>query len=390
MKKTIFILSIILLIAIDSSGQPIRHSQYDKTINSLVVKLKKRPGKSSAVEQLDSLYQLANNQDKKHIRKLKLSGQPDIWHEVYDTYQKLAARQESVDVLDIKIKEQIGFKPEDYQAFLSESLIKACDYYYALAQKNLKSNSVEGSSKALQYLQEIDTLKPDFKDVQKLLIRYQKKGPIVIYYRVEDKYPNELPSSMSNAIQNIDLSAFDNDSLIFLYKKPKNKEFEYYVELKITEIFISPEKTDELYYTESADIQDGVAYKVDENGDFLHDSEGNKIEIPKYKTIACYVTESIQHKSMLVLGSVEIVERASGDKIAKKQVSGETKFFHRSAQFKGDLNALLPETFELIGSRKLQYPTDLMMIINATDKLGKNAVDIIAEEIGKQKAGEKM
>ncbi len=150
---------------------------------------------------------------------------------------------------------------------------------------------------------------------------------------------------------------------------------------------ISPEKTDKLYYTESADIQDGVAYKVNENGDFLLNSQGNKIEMPKYKTIACYVTERIQHKSMMVLGSMEIVERASGDRIAKKNVSGETKFRHRSAQFKGDLNALLPETLVLIGSRQLQYPTDLIMIIKASEILGENAVDIVAEGIIKHKTG---
>ncbi len=202
MKKTVFFLLILLLISVSVISQTTGHGQYDEAIKSLVVKLKKRPEKTSAIKQLDSLYQLANNQDSDHIRKLKLSGQSDIWNEVYNTYQNLISRQESVDELTTEVKEQMGFSSEDYKAFLNESLIKTCDYYYcyALAQKDPKSRNTEAPPKALHYLQEIDTIKPDYKDVQKLLAIYQKAEPLAVYYRVENKYHNELPSSMANAI----------------------------------------------------------------------------------------------------------------------------------------------------------------------------------------------
>jgi tetratricopeptide (TPR) repeat protein len=387
MKKTITYLSLLFLFACTSNEKVIQQGQYDEAISNLVAKLEKHPSNSKAIHQLASAYPLANNLDLDYIKELKLSGQPDIWGEVHKTYEGLAARQESITGLSDEVKAQLDFTPEDYQAHLKESSQKACDYYYALANKNLSSGKPDDVSKALQCLSEIDKLNPDYKDVKELLAEFNIAEPVVVYYRVENKYPGELPSSMLNVINNINLGVFNRPGLILVDKKPKNGDYQYYAEVKIQDVLIAPEHTEEIYYTESADMQDGVAYKTDDKGNFLVNSSGEKIEIPKYKTIACYVSESVQHKSMMVSGTVELVDKESGKTIAVKNVSGETKFLHRSAQFKGDLNALLPETYELLGSRERAYPPDYIMVGKATEKLGRKAVDIIQMEIEKSRKG---
>jgi hypothetical protein len=386
MKKQILFLSIIFLFSCNSTNKLIKQGQYDTAVKKLVVKLEKKPKKKKAVGQLDMAYNLANSKELNHIRNLKLSGQPDIWREVYETYKNLAVRQERVDGLANEVKAKLQFAPENYRPLLDQSLNKTCDYYYALAHKKLNSGNLDDHPKAFQYLVEINKLNPDYKDVQELLAKFERVEPLYVYFHVENKYANQLPASMQRAVNSIDLSDFDQAGFRFLKEKPKNSGFQYYAEVKIYDIMISPEKTEEIFYTESADIQDGIAYKVDENGDFIVDSLGNKFEMPKYKTIACYVTESIQHKSMLVGGTVEILERATGNKIAEKEVVGETKFSHRSAKFEGDLNALSSETYELVGTREYDYPSDNAMMNKAIEKLGRNAADIVVEEIEKHKA----
>ncbi len=383
MKKTITFLSVLFLFACSSPNKMIQQGQYDEAISSLVAKLEKHPGNTKAVQQLGLAYQLANEVDLNQIKDLKISGQPDIWGEVYKTYKSLDARQESVNSLPDEVKAQMDFTSKDYQPHLKESSLKACDYYYALASKNLISDNQEGLPEAIHNLTEIDKLNPDYKDVQELLAKFHVAEPIIVYYRVKNKYPGELPSSMLGVINSINLGVFNRSGLTLLDKKPKDGEYQYYAELKIQDVLIAPENTEEIYYTESADIQDGVAYKTDEKGNFLVNSMGQKIEIPKYKTIACYVTESVQRKSMKVGGTVEIVDKASGNTIAVKKVFGETKFKHRSAQFKGDLNALLPETLELLGSRERDYPPDYIMMNKASEKLAAKAVEIIQLEIEK-------
>ena len=82
-------------------------------------------------------------------------------------------------------------------------------------------------------------------------------------------------------------------------------------------------------------------------------------------------------------GTVEIINIETGKTIAKRAVAGETKFYHKSAFFKGDINALTPETMELLGSKELDYPSDLIMILRASDKFGKNVADVVIEELEK-------
>lgn len=383
MKKVLIFLSVLVIVSCTSTNKMIKQGKYDDAIDKLVVKLEKKPGEIKSIRQMDSACHLANNRNNNYIRNLKLSGQPDIWHKVYNNYRQLDTRQQKVAMLPEDARVQLQFTPEDYSSFLSESREKACAYYYALAQKKLTSGNLDDHPKAFQYLLGIDSLIPEYKDVKELLAKYKKVEPVYIYFRIKNKYSNQLSPSIEMAIKNIDLSAFDQDGIKFLNEKPKQGGYQYYAEVKIYNIMISPEKTEEIFYTESADIQDGVAYEVDENGDFILDSLGNKFEMPKYKTIACYVTESIQHKSMLVAGTVEILERATGNKIAEKEIIGETKFSHRWAKFDGDLNALSAETFELVGTREFDYPSDNAMMNKATEKLGKNAAAVVADEIEK-------
>jgi len=385
MKKILFLLSVIFLISCTSTNKLIKRGQYAAAVKELVTKLEKRPGKKKAIRQLDVAYNLANSKESNYIRNLKLSGQPDIWREVYETYKSLAVRQERVSDLGVDVKTQLQFAPENYRDLLDESLEKACEYYYVLATKKLDSGNLDEHPQAFQYLLEINKLNPDYKDVPELLANFEKVEPLYVYFRVENKYPNQLPAAMAKAMNSIDLSDFDVAGYRFLKEKPKNGGFQYYAELKIFDLMISPEKTEEVFYTESADIQDGVAYKVDETGEFIVDSLGNKFEMPKYKTIACHVTESTQRKSMLVGGIIEIHEKATGDKIAETEVVGETKFNHHSATFDGDLNALSAESYELVGTRMMEYPSDQAMIKKATEKMGKNAVEIVSEEIEKRK-----
>jgi len=377
------LLLMLFLLGCTSTEKLIEQGQYDEAIPKLVEKLEKQPKNANSAQQLASAYMLANDKDLSHIRELKVSGQPDIWHEVYNSYQRLDSRQNRIFSLSEDVKGKMDYKPVDYQPHLEESLQKACDYYYALANKDLIAGGPDNVDRAYKCLLEIDALNPDYKDVQALLAKFRAAEPVIVYYRVENKYPGELPSSMLSVINSINLSVFNRPGLTLVEKKPKDGKYEFYAELKIQDVLMAPENTEEIYYTESAEIQDGVAYKTDEKGNFLVNSMGEKIEIPKYKTIACYVTESVQRKSMMVGATVEVIERESGKIVATKKIYGETKFKHRSATFKGDLNALLPETHELLGSKEREFPPDYIMLNKAIEKLGKKAVDHIQLEVDK-------
>lgn len=388
MKKILLVFIVLTVAGCTTTDKLIKREKYDDALNRLEVKLKKHPGSKKLNRKMKQALYLANGKDMNTIRNLKLTGQPDIWHEIYNHYRMLDYRQQKVVMLPEESKKLMQFTPEDYSLKLAKSREKACAYYYALAKKLLSSGNLNDQPHAYKYLLEINKLDPDYKDVSELLSNFEKVQPVYIYYTVKQKFSNSLSPMMEKAIESIDLSEYDLAGYRFLAQKPRKKgAFQYYAEIKILDILISPEKTDEISYTESADIQDGVAYQVDGNGTFVLDSLGNKIELPKYKTVACNVTEYTQHKSMLIAGTVEITQRANGNKIAEKEVAGETKFTNHWAKFDGDLSALSNETYKLVGTRKADYPTDFAMFKKALEKFNGNVTSVIAKAIEKNASG---
>jgi hypothetical protein len=66
-------------------------------------------------------------------------------------------------------------------------------------------------------------------------------------------------------------------------------------------------------------------------------------------------------------------------------VQGVSNFTHRYARFKGDLDALSPESASLIGSQKQDFPSDGAMIQHASENLFKEAAGVLSVALGNVK-----
>ncbi len=383
MKAISFLMLILFFASCSTSVQLINKGKYDQAIDVLLADLSKDSLNENNLTALDFSFGEANKTDSRKIADLKNNGNPKAWAEIYILYLQLNIRQQKIDSQQEFVKNEIHFKKVDYLPLIAESGEKYCEFLYSNAMKLINSGNKADAQRAGFYLFKIDSLLPGFKDVDKLLTTIKTDTTIFIYCNVTNQYQNYLPAGIENELNNLDFSAFDTPKYEFVSKKRSYLKIKYVAQIAIIDIKIIPEKTEPTYYTETATIQDGVAYRLDEAGNFAHDSYGNKIEIPKFKTIACYVTENVQKKSVLMGGTVSIVNAETGKTISKKAVAGETKFYHKSAYFKGDINALSPETIELLGSKELDFPSDLIMILRASDKFGKNVADVVIGELEK-------
>lgn len=379
-SSTNFILVLLLPFLITSCSpttKMISEGKYDDSIDILVEKSLKNPSENTNI-QLEQAYRLANSKDLEQIQTLKASGQPDIWHQVYDLYTSLNNRQLKIVNLPPDVLSSIGYTQTAYESDIENSREKAAAYYYALAKKQLSSGNPDAQPEAIGNLQNIQSIYPGYKDVDELLRKYISMEPIKVFYSIEDGFAGTMPPGVSQDLQRLDLSEFDLPKYRFVSDKPSNDEFRVYAEIRFTNVKISPAKTGELAYTESVEIQDGLAYQLDEAGDFILDSNGQKIEIPRFETLVCYVNEYKQLKSMKLLGEVEIYDRNSGKTIGYRQISGEAKFEHVYAKFKGDLDALSPESKLLLGTKEKDFPTDGQLIMFAGMRMVEDASKKIA------------
>nr|NQU90981.1 hypothetical protein [Bacteroidota bacterium] len=383
MKKILLITLLLYLVSCSNTSKYIQNGEYDRAIHKLVLQLQDHPENKKMAAQVNLAWQQANDLDLKQIKGLKLSGRPDIWDEVFETYQVLEKRQSIIQLLPVSVLDSIGFTDMDYSVFLEEAREKACLYFYAEAKKLIESDEASDHQKAYNDLLAIEKLIPGFRDVPDLLEDFHFPTLLNISYFVKFDYPNYMPGQLIEEFEYFDPAFMNTTKYAFFNRREMGLEYKYHIDIIISDVGISPENTTEVEYTETAEIQDGIAYKLDAEGMFVLDSTGNKIEVLKLKSLACYVTETLQKKSMIIGGSVYIFDLKTKEELAMQKISGESRFFHRSAKFKGDLDALSPETFGLVGSQELDYPEDLEMMLRASDKFKVNAMNYILQELDK-------
>ena len=367
------IIFLIMIVAGCSSPQQLAEQQrYDEAIDVLLKKMQKSYSPKTTAE-LCNIYHQANAVDSAAIVTLLNSGEPDIWFPVFTAYQRLDTRQQKIAALPESVRQQIGFQLFDYAAYLFQTRQKACLYQYTLAERHLLHDK---RMDAMQSLEIVNSLDSSYRRTAHLLDSLHRTAPAPLYYQILLDYPYPLPPGMAEFITESDLAPYSTINIYFVNKKPD--PYRLYAEIRITDVKIAPEKTGELAFAESVQMQDGLAYKLDESGDFLRDSAGQKIEIPKFKTLACYVSDYQQQKSIQLFGEVLLVSVPDGKILIRKPVQGASHFTHRYARFKGDLDALSPESALLIGSRKQEFPSDGAMIQHASENLFKEAAGALS------------
>lgn len=383
MKAKPFFMLIIFLASCSTSVQLINKGKYNEAIEVLVADLSKDSLNKKNIEALDFAFGEATKADYQKITSLKKSGKPEAWPENFSLYNQLNARQKKIETLPLITQNAIHYNAVDYKDLITESREKTCASIYANAMKLINSGKKADAQRAGFYLLEIESLLPGYKDVNKLLANIKSDTTVFVLYNISNQFQNYLPGGLENEIEKLEFSKFNTPKYEFISGKAAYLNIKYEAAIEIIDVKIAPEKTEPIYYTETATIQDGIAFKLDAAGNFLRDSLGNKIEVPKFKTIACYVTESVQKKSILIGGTVIIRDIETGKIVANRVVAGEAKFGHRSAKFKGDINALATETLDLLGSKELEFPSDFALILSAADKFAKNAADVVIEELEK-------
>lgn len=153
--------------------------------------------------------------------------------------------------------------------------------------------------------------------------------------------------------------------------------YDYNLVLDIREIAVSPERVETQKYSETKEIQDGMKYVLDQNGNVKKDSLGNDIKEPNMVKISADVTESIQHKSAVVAGSIDYLDLRTNQLMKTEKISVEAVFEHFSAVASGNEEALSDETYQKVGRRPVPFPSNEEMMMDAAQNLKDHAKTII-------------
>jgi hypothetical protein len=381
-----FIFLCLLLFACSSPEKLLKKGDYDELVERSVKNLIKNPNDEEDAALLDKAYQLANERDLERIKYLKMESNPDTWDEILGLYNNLKNRQASVKrVLPLQINgRSVQFDNVDYDAEIVAAKRNAAEYFYAHGQKLMENQTRESYRQAYDELEKARKYSGgSFRNLDQMISEARYLGMSRALINVENRTIINLPQEFTDGMIAINPSQLNSEWVEYYTRKPAdNIHFDYYIDIILQSVFVSPDHSEDKDHVEKKTIEDGFDYVLDAKGNVKKDTSGNDIKIKKYKEIQCAVVETYQQKDCNIKGEIDFHSANPQSLLKKQPIAAGTHFEHISARAIGDINALAPETKKRIETKPVPFPPDIQMIIDCTEALKKSIHDAITYNRG--------
>lgn len=372
-----FLLCLLFLAAgCTSSKKLLEKGKYDKAIEKSAKKLRKDPGDAEELAVLREAYRQANTFDQERIDFLRKEDREENWLEIYYLYSELESRQDVIRSLPTGVRNQ--FRLVDYDEKIIQSKQSAAEAMYRQGLEYLDRGDRESARLAYDEFSALRNIYPDYKNVVRLQNEARYLGTNFVLLQLRNNSGKVLPEYFVNEFKKISLADLNSRWVQFDSYADSSRQYDFYVVLNLQQIATSPESIEKHSYTERREVQDGMKYLLDENGNVRKDSLGNDIRVPKMITVSARITESVQQKQAMVEGTIDYIDMATDQLVKTEKISVNADFQHFSAVFQGDGRALSDDSRKKIGNEPVPFPTDEAMLMDAVALLKDRAKRIIA------------
>jgi hypothetical protein len=360
----IFILTIILA-GCGSSKKQLQKGNYDAAIAKSVKQLRKDPNDAKELDILTQSYKVANDQDKERVRFLTMEGKPSNWDEIYLVYKRLSDRQSLV-----KTVPSGNFPYVDYMPEMVNAKQKAADFYYAHGTELMKSGLKDSYRQAYAEFVRAKDYVGDYQGIDNMIQEARYKGMSRVFVSIQNSSLLKFPPEFEQDLLALDFPRLNSDWVEYYTQNLNNNtEYDYFINVNIKNIAVSPDNTVERDSVIKRDVEDGFTYVLDKKGNVMKDSLGNDIKQKKYKTLQCALVETIQTKVCRIDGDIEVIQ-VNPDKVLKKDpIGAQSNFENISSRALGDLGALNAKQLERTKSSVVPFPTDIDMVIKCSESL---------------------
>lgn len=379
-KFSLFLFSIVLLLACASSEKYLQKGQYEKAIDKSVKKLRKDPGNEKELYVLKEAYGKAQDFDKDRVDFLEKEGREENYVEIYDMYVRLDRRQDKIKTLPSSVLRE--FTLVNYDDRLIASKEQAAEASYSLGVDYLERGGKENARRAYREFETTKSIYSNYKDVDARLSQARYEGTNQVLFVIENNSESVLPTRFDQELRKIGLADLNDTWIQYSVYEDEEIEYDYFVVLNIQDIIVSPEQITKEKYTDSKEIQDGTKYVLDENGNVKKDSLGNDIREPNFITVEAEVTETRQYKEGIVGGTIEYINIDTDQLVKREDISVTAFFEHFSANYSGDRRALSKESKERVEVNQLAFPSNESLLMDAAELLKEKTKDVMYRNRG--------
>ena len=362
----------VILSGCGSSKKQLERGNYDAAIAEAVRQLRRDADDSKQIATLERSYGIANEQDLERIRFLKIEGRPQNYDEIYLTYKRLNDRQSLVrTVLPLKDGGRtIEFPYVDYMQEMITAKKKSADFYYGHGMELMKTGLRDSYRQAFAEFLRAKEYVGDYEGIDNKIQESKYLGMSRVFVSLQNSTMIKFPPDFEEDLLTIDIQALNSEWVEFhTINLDKNTKYDYFINVNVRNILVSPDQTSQLDSVIKRDVEDGFNYQFDKKGNVMKDSLGNDIKTKKYKTLQCALISTLQTKSCRIDGDIETIQ-VNPDKVLKKDpIGAQSTFENVSARALGDLGALNASQLAKTKTQIVPFPSDTEMVLRCSESL---------------------
>ncbi|MCB0509896.1 MAG: hypothetical protein KDC82_03960 [Bacteroidetes bacterium] len=360
----------------------LKQGNYEAAISSAISKLRKNPKKADKqILALEQAWKIKSSESLNEIETLKIQGNPESWLRIHQLYNELDKIQSAIEVyLPLFIKKEFrnaDIELIDVKQELADAKLKAASYLYAQGELKLAKNSKQSAREAYYNFCDVRAIFGNFKDVDTKIDEAYALGQNHILIGYSNHSLMIIPEEFMNNLARFDENLLNGNWTNYHLNASDRSSYDYLIEVHINLVEIGPEQISNTSYQDKKKIQDGFTYVLDDKGNVEKDSLGNDIKVPAFKEITATVFRTEQTKVGILGGIVEF-KRGSGQVFQSVPFQENLVFKNFYATFQGDRNALSKESKNIIGGNPLPFPSNLQMVMDASELIKKKSYAIIS------------
>ncbi|MEL6925599.1 MAG: hypothetical protein AAFO94_16260, partial [Bacteroidota bacterium] len=301
--------------------------------------------------------------------------QPQNWEKIHHLASEIDYRQRLVEpLLPVIDKEgyQAAFKFVQTEVILAEAKKEAAFHLYQLANRQLldaEAGDKMAARAAYNNLEKIDRYATNYKNQNALMAKARSLGTVHVLFNMRNNSLAYLPAAFEREVTRVGVGDLQGGWVAYHTRLKEGIDMDMRIIMNITDIDVSPERVEQRAYVDSKEIEDGIEYLYDNEGNPVIDSSGTHISIAKTKLITAEVLESFQSKFAKVGGRLEFYNFKSKELLRSVPLTVETGFEHYASTFRGDRRALSNNSKLRIGNQPLPFPSDEELLIQSADRL---------------------
>jgi hypothetical protein len=264
----------------------------------------------------------------------------------------------------------VDFQYIDYVPEMVTAKRKAADFYYAHGIELMKSNIKESYRQAFAEFLRAKNYVGDYEGIDNKIQDAKIKGMSRVLVSIQNSSILKFPREFEEDLLALDLPRLNTEWVEYHTQNLNdNTQYDYYINVNIKNIAVSPDQSLQRDSVIKRDIEDGFSYVLDKKGNVMRDSLGNDIRQKKYKTVQCALVETIQTKACRIDGDVEVVQMNPNKILKKDPIGAQSNFENISSRALGDIQALNAKQLERTKTSVVPFPTDLDMIMRCSESM---------------------